>query len=81
MNQIAETEQWLLDGDCDKCRKEKYCSKECTAFKKYLGAKFKNAMDKAMKRLVEERKEKGQNEKENSNDINNSDDNDNTNGV
>jgi len=25
-----ETEQWLLNGDCSKCRKEKYCSKPCT---------------------------------------------------
>jgi len=24
-----ESEQWLLDGDCNKCRKQKYCSKEC----------------------------------------------------
>lgn len=26
---ISETEQWLLDGDCDKCRREKFCSKPC----------------------------------------------------
>lgn len=25
-----ENEQWLLNGDCSKCRREKYCSKPCT---------------------------------------------------
>lgn len=27
------TEQWHLNGDCEKCRKQKYCSKPCTANK------------------------------------------------
>ena len=27
------TEQWRLNGDCEKCRKQKYCSKPCTANK------------------------------------------------
>ena len=66
MNQIAETEQWLLDGDCDKCRKEKYCDKDCTAYKKYINMQFKKAMDHAFKALADkheqERKEKEQNE-------------------
>lgn len=30
MNKIAETEQWLLDGQCNKCRRDKYCSKMCS---------------------------------------------------
>lgn len=25
-----ETEQWLLDGNCGKCRRKKYCKKTCT---------------------------------------------------
>lgn len=29
MDKIEETEQWLLSGDCSKCRREKYCSKQC----------------------------------------------------
>lgn len=29
-----ENEQWLLDGDCSKCRREKYCSKPCTKAKR-----------------------------------------------
>ena len=27
-------EQWKTDGDCTKCRKQKYCSKPCNANKK-----------------------------------------------
>ena len=27
-------EQWKTTGDCTKCRKQKYCSKPCTANKK-----------------------------------------------
>ncbi len=33
-NQTHETEQWQLNGNCDKCRRAKYCSKPCTANKK-----------------------------------------------
>jgi len=28
------SEEWLDGGDCTKCRKQKYCSNECTAHKK-----------------------------------------------
>ena len=31
-----ETEQWLLDGDCTKCRRKKYCRKQCTKRKRYV---------------------------------------------
>lgn len=27
-------ERWLTDGDCQKCRRNKYCKKTCTAFKR-----------------------------------------------
>lgn len=27
--EINESDQWLLDGDCSKCRREKYCTKRC----------------------------------------------------
>lgn len=30
MEKINETEQWLLNGDCRKCRRKNYCSKPCT---------------------------------------------------
>ena len=27
--EIKETEQWLLEGYCNKCRRAKYCDKPC----------------------------------------------------
>lgn len=48
-NQIPETEQWLLEGDCDKCRKEKYCDKDCSAYKKTVAKALHDAYMKALK--------------------------------
>lgn len=31
MSNIPETEQWKLNGDCDKCRRKNYCTKKCRA--------------------------------------------------
>lgn len=31
---ISETDQWKLNGNCDKCRRVEFCSKQCTAKKK-----------------------------------------------
>lgn len=31
---IPETEQWQLNGDCNKCRRAEYCRKSCTARKR-----------------------------------------------
>ena len=33
-----ENEQWLLNGDCRKCRRQSYCSKPCTQCKRDLEA-------------------------------------------
>ena len=30
---VEETEQWKLTGDCDKCRRQPFCRKQCTAKK------------------------------------------------
>ena len=30
MEQIQENEQWMLNGNCEKCRRNNYCSKPCT---------------------------------------------------
>lgn len=30
MEKIPETDQWLLDGICNKCRRQSYCKKTCT---------------------------------------------------
>ena len=29
MNNIPITDQWKLDGECGKCRRANYCSKDC----------------------------------------------------
>ena len=44
---MNDCEQWNLEGDCRKCRKLSYCSKECK--------KHKNAVDRAIKELVAEK--------------------------
>lgn len=31
---VNTTEQWKTHGDCDKCRRQPFCSKQCTAKKK-----------------------------------------------
>lgn len=28
-DEINVSEQWLLDGDCEKCRRQRYCTKGC----------------------------------------------------
>lgn len=33
-NQIQQTDQWQLNGDCEKCRRGKYCTKPCSAKKR-----------------------------------------------
>ena len=34
MENIPVTDQWKLGGDCSKCRRANYCSKDCTATKR-----------------------------------------------
>lgn len=31
---VSEAEQWLKEGDCNKCRRQNYCSKPCTRNKR-----------------------------------------------
>ena len=46
-NQIPETEQWQLYGNCDKCRRESYCHRPCGA-KKRAGKRLRNLLGNAM---------------------------------
>ena len=34
--QILETDQWKFNGNCNKCRRQNYCSKCCSAFNKQV---------------------------------------------
>ena len=55
MNNISETDQWLLTGECNKCRKQSYCRKPCTAVKR----EFKKGLEQAvMTALADRIKEK-----------------------
>lgn len=48
MNNIPETDQWLLDGVCNKCRRESYCRKKCGAVKRAWRAGLKKAVAEAL---------------------------------
>lgn len=39
---MQDNEQWLLDGDCSKCRKNNYCSKPCTRHKRMINFRIKS---------------------------------------
>ena len=39
---INESEQWLLSGDCSKCRRNNYCTKPCTRAKRVTHALMKS---------------------------------------
>lgn len=34
MENIPASDQWKLEGECSKCRRANYCSKDCSAIKK-----------------------------------------------
>lgn len=46
-NQIPETDQWKLHGDCKKCRRASYCTKKCGAKKVRIKGLY-NALGNAM---------------------------------
>ena len=33
-NDVDQSEQWLLDGYCDECRRRNYCKRSCTRKKR-----------------------------------------------
>ena len=55
MNNIPETDQWLLDGVCNKCRRESYCKKKCGAVKRAWRAALKAAVAAALEERMEEK--------------------------
>ena len=44
-NEIDYTEQWKLGGNCDNCRRQFYCKKQCTAKKEQDKAQLKACYD------------------------------------
>lgn len=52
MINIPENEQWKLDGDCNKCRRDKYCSKPCTRCNRRAKAEFKQLVASTMNKMT-----------------------------
>ena len=46
-NQIPETDQWKLNGNCEKCRRKEYCHTKCGASKRRWKGLY-NALGNAM---------------------------------
>lgn len=40
-------EQWKTNGNCEKCRKRKYCGTDCTAHKRRMERYLKNVISSA----------------------------------
>ena len=45
---MNNSEQWKLDGNCDICRRNKYCSKPCTIAKRKSNIELKKYVTSAM---------------------------------
>ena len=44
---VNERDRWLIDGDCSKCRRDPYCSKQCK--------KSKEAVRAAVRKIIMEK--------------------------
>ena len=58
MERIQENEQWKLDGDCRKCRRDKYCSKPCTRCKHVDQAEIAGYVSEALNNITGDTYEK-----------------------
>lgn len=56
------SEQWLEDGDCERCRRKKYCSKPCAANKRFETARLTEMMCETVANVLNntERKDHGE---------------------
>ena len=41
---ISETDQWKLNGDCSKCRRQEFCRKNCSAKNRRQDRLFRGAL-------------------------------------
>lgn len=53
-NQIPETDQWKLNGNCDKCRRKEYCHTRCGANKRGTRALLNRIGDAIIDRTMPE---------------------------
>lgn len=52
MEQIQENEQWKLSGNCEKCRRNNYCSTPCTHHNRRIRAEFKGLVADTMNKMT-----------------------------
>lgn len=52
MSDVNNSEQWLLAGDCDECRRQKYCKTECKAHKNSIQLSLQPQTNGAMKAML-----------------------------
>lgn len=52
LNKIPENEQWKLQGDCSKCRRNNYCSKPCTYRNRANRAMMNNLVAETMDVMI-----------------------------
>lgn len=52
MERIKENEQWKLQGDCTKCRRNNYCSKPCTHYNRRKRAELKRLVANTMNEMT-----------------------------
>lgn len=52
------TDQWLLDGDCGKCRRVNYCKTTCTKRKRAMKELVQRAFAEAMAEKLREEENK-----------------------
>lgn len=54
MEQIQENEQWKLNGNCEKCRRNNYCSTPYTHYNRRIRAEFKGLVADTMNKMTGE---------------------------
>ena len=52
MERIEQNEQWKLQGDCTKCRRNNYCSKPCTRCNRAARARLNRLVATTMDRMT-----------------------------
>lgn len=57
MTDVQENQRWKIDGDCSKCKRQRYCSKQCRLNRErrnaQIGLAMMQAMGKVMTRHIE----------------------------
>ena len=54
VNKTVDNERWLTDGDCSKCRREKFCSKRCKRAELKERAEIANLIADSVKEALQE---------------------------